>query len=456
MSVKQNYLIKARLLLINKYSNNLTNKYNILKINEILSNSKSRLVSSFKDYLLYEDYSEFFKRYYNGKESFIRIKKLTNNLYKNSYISPNYASIEEGKCVLSNILRKQMIINKQKRIKYQNCSNSAIKKASLEKKYKVFNNDIYDDIIAQQKSESFINLLFGLDSKNNESSETNENDELNKIIKMIEINENLYLKKSADKIIVNTCLSFKRKINNNYNKIIKNQKNILRKVQNNSIFPEEKNKLNIENTLNEETTDNSKINQNSIINQKLFNNKKIIYHRKVKSSLYGNMTKLELYSNSNIANILKVPNQTLIEFQSVQNISKEILSKNKIDYNNNNKIQIKKLPKEKKEDNITYNKNNLSKLTRNNQNNNYEYSTSVFNKGNKNVYVKNKVLKDNMSNGNIFSSTQNEYKRKNNKRKFIKLYSKPKCIYKEIKYNKVPNKTYYNKQNESNFIQKLK
>ena len=53
-SVKCDYLNKARLLLYNKYSNNLDNKYNLLKINEILSNMKSRLVSSFKDFLLYE------------------------------------------------------------------------------------------------------------------------------------------------------------------------------------------------------------------------------------------------------------------------------------------------------------------------------------------------------------------------------------------------------------------
>ena len=77
-NVKSDYLTKARFLLNKKYSNNIANKYNILKINEILSNSKTRLVSAFKDYLLFDDFSEFLKRYYNRKESKHRIKKISN------------------------------------------------------------------------------------------------------------------------------------------------------------------------------------------------------------------------------------------------------------------------------------------------------------------------------------------------------------------------------------------
>jgi hypothetical protein len=178
-SVKQDYLIKARLLLYNKYTNDLTKKYNILKIEEILSNSKSRIVSSFKDYLLFEDSSEFFRRYYNGKESFLRIKNLSHNINKNNLIYPNYASLEEGKYVLSNILRKQMFFNKQKINKYKCVSNHNIREKFFYKKNKIFNNDIYDDILAEQKSQSFINSLFGIDDKNKEQSEINEKEELN-------------------------------------------------------------------------------------------------------------------------------------------------------------------------------------------------------------------------------------------------------------------------------------
>ena len=454
-SVKQDYLIKARLLLYNKYTNDLTKKYNILKIEEILSNSKSRIVSSFKDYLLFEDSSEFFRRYYNGKESFLRIKNLSHNINKNNLIYPNYASLEEGKYVLSNILRKQMLFNKQKINKYKCVSNHNIREKFFYKKNKIFNNDIYDDILAEQKSQSFINSLFGIDDKNKEQSEINEKEELNKIIKMIEINENLYLKKPDDKISVNVSMSSMNKTIYNYNKIINRQLNNDRKYSNNNISDKGKYKLNIENIFNEETNDDSITILNNNVNPKLYNNKKIIYHRKVKSSLSGNMTKIDLH--------LKIPNQNLNTSKNGIKISKIILSKSKIDIIED-KIENTKFPKEKKEDNIKSHyivkiTNNLNKISRNNQNNKIYKNTSIINNVNKSVYMKSIILKPNVKNRNLFSSMNNNYKIQNDKstkRKFVKPYSKPKCIYKEIKSKVVSNKRYYYKPNEVIYIERIK
>ena len=56
-TVKHDYLNKARLFLFNKYSCDISKKYNILKINDILTNEKSRIVCLFKDYLLYDEFS---------------------------------------------------------------------------------------------------------------------------------------------------------------------------------------------------------------------------------------------------------------------------------------------------------------------------------------------------------------------------------------------------------------
>ena len=100
-TVKHDYLNKSRLFLFNKYSCDISKKYNILKINDILTNEKSRIVCLFKDYLLYDEFSEFFKRYYNGKESKKRIQKFSNFYSKESFIYPNYAPLEEKRYVLS-------------------------------------------------------------------------------------------------------------------------------------------------------------------------------------------------------------------------------------------------------------------------------------------------------------------------------------------------------------------
>ena len=305
-AVNPDYFNKARFLLNKKYNSKLANKYNILKINEILSNSKTRLVSVFKDYLLFDDFSEFFKRYYNGKESKNKIKKISNFFSKGLFIYPNYASMEEGKYVLCCLIKKQMILNKQKRNKYY--LNNELKKNFFEKKNKVFNNAIYEDIFAQQKSESFIDLLFGLDNKNKENNskiENNENDDINKIINAIELNENLYLKKSKEKILVNTLFSNNNRKNNNLIRKNNSKHNFLLFVNKTNTID----KITKGNNFNEETKDSSKGDSNNInATKKLVNNKSMIYHRKVRSTLSSNLSKLELPSNKNLINILKISN----------------------------------------------------------------------------------------------------------------------------------------------------
>ena len=431
-SVNQAYLDKSRLLLYNKYSKNLTNNYNTIKINEIISNAKSHLVTSFKDFLLFEEDSEFFKRYYNGNESFIRIKKLSNNLNKKYFIYPNYASIEERKYILSNIIRKQMLFNKLRRNKNKLNLGNEIRKRLFEKKSQnqIFSKDIYADILAQQKSESFIYELFGLDNKNKnqEQSEISEINDLNKIIKIIENNENLCTKMQDNKIKVNICKSNLNKTSYNYIKILNGQKNILRKNYNN------KNKhssIILESTNNEETEDNSNMNLNNQKNDY----KKMIYHRKVKSSLMDSFIKFDLFTNSNKA---------FKQQKKVQN-KKE----------NNTIISNYKYTKEK----------NLNKLTRNNKNNNdnnnnknnkNNESTFIIKHNNRSVYIKNKVLANNMSNKSIFSNINNKSIINIKGRQFNRPYSKPKCIFKNIKSSSISNKTYYYKQNEVIFIERIK
>ena len=430
-NVKSDYLTKARFLLNKKYSNNLANKYNILKINEILSNSKTHLVSTFKDYLLFDDFSEFFKRYYNGKESKHRIKKNSNFLFKELFIYPNYSSLEEGKYILCNIIKKQMLLNKQKRNKYY--LNNELKKNFFEKKNKVFNNKIYDDIFEQQKSESFINLLFGLDNKNKENSEqieNNEIEEIDKIIKMIELNENSYMQKPQDKIIVNKIISNKNNKNRNLFRKNFSKTNILSQENRTSINNRIRNNI-------EEIKDSSNRNSNNIYSKnKMVNYKSIIYHRKVNSTLTCNTTKLELPLTKNLINISKISNV--------------------------NKIPSHKISKEKKEAELFNNKiknninKNICKMTRNNKSNiNIQNNTSNYFHNNKSIYIKNKVIRNNMSNKNIFENVNDENKEINN-RKYSKPYSKPKCFYKENKMKGISHRTYYNNLNEVIYVERIK
>ena len=69
--------------------------------------------------------------------------------------------------------------------------------------------------------------------------------------------------------------------------------------------------------------------------------------------------------------------------------------------------------------------------------------------------LKFKVIRNNMSNKNIFESVNDENKKINN-RKYSKPYSKPNCIYKENKMNAISHRTYYNNLNEVIYIERLK
>jgi hypothetical protein len=44
--------------------------YNIKVINDIIYNEPAHIVAVFKDYLIFDDLSEFMKRYYNKEEGF--------------------------------------------------------------------------------------------------------------------------------------------------------------------------------------------------------------------------------------------------------------------------------------------------------------------------------------------------------------------------------------------------
>ena len=50
--------------------------YNVKVVNDIIYNDETHLVSVFKDYLIYDDISEFMKRSYTEEECRPRLKKI--------------------------------------------------------------------------------------------------------------------------------------------------------------------------------------------------------------------------------------------------------------------------------------------------------------------------------------------------------------------------------------------
>ena len=87
--------------------------YNVKVVNDVIYNDTTHLVSVFKDYLIYDDISEFLKRYYNMTESLTRLNKIYDFYDKYSKVFPNYIILEENKFMFKNIERKQIAIDER-------------------------------------------------------------------------------------------------------------------------------------------------------------------------------------------------------------------------------------------------------------------------------------------------------------------------------------------------------
>ena len=152
--------------------------YQKFQILLLMENANTHLVSIFKDYLLYDDMTEFFKEYYNSKEIYPRLKTIYDYYESSSYLFPNYTAINEGKYIYRNIIKKQKLIdyledledkkkekeekrNLKNKKKYQN-QNEQSSSSFIE----VFDTKIYDNIRKETWNDSKINDLFCVENKN--------------------------------------------------------------------------------------------------------------------------------------------------------------------------------------------------------------------------------------------------------------------------------------------------
>lgn len=76
-------------------------------------NEKVRVVCMFKDYLIYDDLTEFLKRSYTYPEAIIRLSKIYEFYEAYSQVFPNYIRLSARKHMYKNIERKQRLIEAQ-------------------------------------------------------------------------------------------------------------------------------------------------------------------------------------------------------------------------------------------------------------------------------------------------------------------------------------------------------
>ncbi len=81
--------------------------YNSKIVSDIMYNENRHIVSVFKDYLIFDDFSEYLKRFYKDQESIERLPKVFEFYEKYSKVFPNYVALPgESKYMFKNIERK--------------------------------------------------------------------------------------------------------------------------------------------------------------------------------------------------------------------------------------------------------------------------------------------------------------------------------------------------------------
>ena len=76
-------------------------------------NENKHVVSVFKDYLIFDDFSEYLKRFYTFEEIIEWLPRVYDFYEKYSKVFANYVVLPESKYMFKNIERKQKLIDEK-------------------------------------------------------------------------------------------------------------------------------------------------------------------------------------------------------------------------------------------------------------------------------------------------------------------------------------------------------
>ena len=367
----QNYHYNVVKWNLEKY-NSSPKFYQQFQILLLMENANTHLVSIFKDFLLLDDMTEFFKEYYVLGDIYPRLKKIYEYYEYSSYLFPNYTALKEGKYIYRNIIKKQRLIDyleDMEEIKREK-ENKAINKKEKDSKeneqkssyVEVFDSKVYDSIRKETNNDSNLDELFCIGNKNENSRES---DSMLSILKLTEEIKN----KDKSKIQNN--------LNNNNLEKIKNKASIINSpihsLDNKTINSTKDNSENTNHTKKEETFYK---NRNLLLNNK---NKIYVSRRiKINQNINNKIISKHLEQNNNSISYQK---ENLINKKLYNNF----INKNKILVSEPNKRneffkKYKTNQRQKNENNNYLKKNNniIINIINNNKNNNFQNNSNYF------------------------------------------------------------------------------
>ena len=151
--------------------------FNKITLNNLVFNESCLVVAKFKDFLIYDDKTEFLKRFYPSKESHPKLNKILTFYEKYSKIFPNYLVLKENTYLYRNIRKKQKMIDAINEIEREEKENKKKMKANkgifgdknknLKGTNELFTRKIKDEIRTFQKNISYQNYKNSFDNDKN-------------------------------------------------------------------------------------------------------------------------------------------------------------------------------------------------------------------------------------------------------------------------------------------------
>ena len=351
---------RARYKLIKRYNKPLS-YHDVKIINDILYNEKTHYVEQFKEYLIYEDYNEFLKRYYKTPELNIKLPKILIFYEKYSKIYANYTVIPESKYMYKNIKRKQKMIDQMQNNGVNESDYEEDEESNEEMSNTVFSskvmNSIYNKTLttlnkseiggnSEQSINDFIAKINNIENKAN-----NNNNMKNNIIKTgnkhVKSQKEMVLpmKKLPKEFLTSkhtpktTRISYNNKNENLTGRISgnNNQKNKIIDIQ----FTYSK--KNLQSDLNKNNNTNFSSNNNNAINKNNnnINNPNLIFinsyvHKNTNSnSIFNNNNSINNTNTNNNSNTFQGQKKSITANISKQKLPTALLKQNIIKDSNN-------------------------------------------------------------------------------------------------------------------------
>lgn len=296
--------------------------YQKFQIYNIMCNANTHLVSLFKDYLLYDDTSEFVKYIYKFPKLILNLKELISYYESFCYLFPNYTAIPEGKFIYDNITNKQILIDYIE--EQEDKINNKINRNGISNS-DIFDTKIYNNIIAETGNNSKIKDLFSISPKKDENEKNKQNDSIKNLIEIIENTEKYKPKKIFNNCLINKTFLNIKKLKNVKNYVMSSKRsdkiNISSKLYNNNSTNYKSSSPN--SNVNKSISSNNKTTKFSINN--LFSIKNILVKKKDKNKLcidILNNNKLK-FTNLNLrinSKFLTKPNTSRAKSKSILNI----------------------------------------------------------------------------------------------------------------------------------------